>query len=106
MGENKYIIKAADECLNIILLLAAPEYLQLTEQEIMKSLGLSKDRTYRMLRTLESKEFVKKANGKWAMAPAIVKIADGFRRHLAKKRAEEEELELEFLGEQQLPAQN
>ena len=99
MANRNYIIRAADECLKILLLLGLPEYVQLTEQEIMDASGLSRDRTFRMLKTLENRELVRKSKGRWSVAPTIIRFSDGFRRHLAKKRAEIEELKKEHLGD-------
>lgn len=98
MATRNYIIQAADECLKILFLLGMPEFVHLSEQEIMNASGLSKDRTFRILKTLENSELVRKSKGRWGIAPTIIKFSDGFRRHLANKRAEIEDQEMEYLG--------
>lgn len=99
MAKENYIIQAVDECLDIFLLLCAPEFRPHTEQEIVSILGLGANKVFRMLRTLEHKKLVKKSGGRWMAAPEIVKISDGFRRHVARKRAELEALEQEYTEE-------
>ena len=98
MGNKKknYTIQAVDQCLDILLLLCEPEYLPHSVQEIDIALGLGTNKIYRMLKTLERKHFVRKRNGRWSVTPEIVKISDGFRRHVARKRAELIELEQEY----------
>lgn len=99
MAKENYTIRAVDECLDIFLLLCSPGFRPHTEQEIVSALGLGPNKAFRMLRTLEHKKLVKRSGGRWMPAPEIVKISDGFRRHVAKKRAELEALEQEYTEE-------
>ncbi len=96
MGKEKYIIQSADQCLEILLLLCVPDFMPHTVQEIDMALGLGKNKIYRMLVTLEHKCLVRKHKGRWGVTPEIVKIAYGFRRHLAERREELEDLEMEY----------
>lgn len=102
MGENrsqdKYTIQAVDECFDVIFLLSVPEFQQLTEQDIAVILEMKRNKIFRLLKTLENRGIVRKKDGRWAIAPEIVKISDGFRRYIARKRAELEKMESEYLA--------
>jgi hypothetical protein len=50
-----------------------------------------------MLRTLEHKGMVRKVSDLWEVTPDIVKISDGFRRWVARRRAELEASNREYL---------
>ncbi len=95
-GKKDYTIQAVDQCFDILLLLCEPEFMPHSVQEIDIALGLGTNKTYRMLKTMERKNIVRKRDGRWGVTPEIVKISEGFRRHLARKRAELTKLELEF----------
>ena len=98
MADKKYIIQAVAECLDVFFLLSAPEFQPMTIGEIEIETNLGRSKVYRMLKTLEEKNMVRKRNDRWEVTPDIVKIADGFRRHIAKKRAELEMLQQDYIG--------
>lgn len=99
MSERKYVVQVAANCLDVLLLLSHPVFQELTATEISIELNLDKTNVYRLLKTLESRDLVKFKREKWRVAPGIVKIADGFHRHVARRKAELAELEVEYLGE-------
>jgi DNA-binding IclR family transcriptional regulator len=98
MGQEKYTIKVVDECLDIFFLLCVPEFRPYTEKEIVGVLGIKENKVYRMLKTMEQRKLVRKNNGSWKIAPEIARISDGFRLYIARKRAELEDLEQEYIG--------
>ncbi len=98
MIEKQYIIQAVAEALDVFFLLSGPEFQPMTIGEIETESNLGRSKVYRMLKTLEEKNMVRKRNDRWEVAPDIVKIADGFRRHIAKKRAELEKLQQDYTG--------
>ena len=97
MKTDEYINQTVDTALEVFLLLCVPEFEPMTEPEIAQTTGLSRNKVYRIMRSLEHKRFVRKSRNKWMASPDIVKIADGFRRHIARQRAELEELEGQYL---------
>jgi DNA-binding IclR family transcriptional regulator len=99
MSQENYTINVVDECLDIFFLLCEPEFQAHTEKEIGDTLGIKKNKVYRMLKTMEHRKLVRKHNGYWKVAPGIVKISDGFRLYIARKRAELDDLEREYLGQ-------
>ncbi len=99
MENNKHIVQVAAECLDILLAISRPEFRRLTVAEIAVETELNKSKVYRLLRTLESRQLVRRKNEEWEVSPETVKIADGFRRHIARKRAELEAQHQEYLGE-------
>ena len=98
MGQGNYTIKAVDECLDIFFLLCVPEFRPYTEKEIVNALGIKENKVYRMLKTMEQRKLVRKHNELWKIAPEISKISDGFRLYIARKRAELEDMEQEYIG--------
>lgn len=96
MSKSEYTSKTVATALDVFLLLCTPEFEPMTDTEIALQMELSRAKVYRIVRTLESKRFIKKSNGKWMPTPEIVKISDGFRRYVARKRAELEELENQY----------
>lgn len=98
MGEEKYINQGASECIALFFSLCDPIFRSLTAREIEIESGFKADKVYRYLKTLEHKNMVRKVGERWECSPGIVRIADGFVRHVAQKRAELEAKEREYLG--------
>ena len=95
---DKYIIKSAEQCFIIMNLLGHPVYNSLTEEDIAIKVELSRNQVFRCLKTMEKNGICKKSDNKWFLSPEIIRFADGFRRHLAQKKADLIRLEEEFLG--------
>jgi DNA-binding IclR family transcriptional regulator len=98
MPEEKYINQGASECLSLFFSLCDPIFRGLTAKEIETESGFKADKVYRYLKTLEHKNMVRKVGERWECSPGIVRIADGYRRNIAQKRAEIEVQEREYLG--------
>ena len=94
---SKYILQTAANCLDIVWMLGSPEYNVLHESDIANELGLSRDQAFRCLKTLQDKKIVTpKDTSKWGLSPEIVRLADGLRRYISKRRSELDSLEREF----------
>lgn len=98
MMEEKYINQGVCEGLSIFFSLCSPVFREMTAKEIEAESGFKADKVYRYLKTLEHMKMVRKVGDRWECTPDIVRIADGFRRHVARKRAEIEAKEREYLG--------
>ena len=98
MGEERYINQGTCECLTVFFSLCSPVFRSLTAKEIESELGFKADKVYRNLKTLEHMEMLRKVGEQWEPNPKIVKISDGFKRHIAQKRAEIESKNQEYLG--------
>lgn len=96
--EGKYINQGVCEALSLFFSLCSPVFRGMTAKEIEAETGFKADKVFRYLKTLEHMDMVRKVGDRWECAPHIVRIADGFRRHVAKKRAEIEAKEREYLG--------
>lgn len=98
MPEEKYINQGTCECLSLFFSLCDPIFRGLTAKELETESGFKADKVYRILKTLEHMQMVRKVGDRWEADPRIVRIADGFKRHIAQKRAEIETNEREYLG--------
>ena len=100
MEEKKprdYTIEVVDNAVTILLTLGVPEYIQMSLKELSDTLGISQNTTFRILRTLEKRQLVEEVNGKWQVAPAITRFAEGFRRYIAGRKAELSRIEKDHL---------
>ncbi|MGD9948642.1 MAG: hypothetical protein AB7U29_09210 [Desulfobulbus sp.] len=98
--EGKYINQGVCECLSIFFSLCSPRFREMTAKEIEAESGFKPDKVYRYLKTLEHMRMVRQCrwNRQWECSPEIVRVADGFVRYVAMKRAEIETKEHEYLG--------
>lgn len=99
MTSEKYTIQVLSEGLDVFFSLCVPKFEPKTVREIDAELHLGTNKIYRILATLERQEMVMKDKGLWAVAPEIVRISDGFTRHIAKKKADLERLVQTYRGE-------
>ncbi len=83
-----YTIEALDNGIEILFALGVPEYIQLSLQELADTLDISKNSIFRSLKTLERRQLVEETNRKWQIAPAMTRFSEGFRRHLAARKAD------------------
>jgi DNA-binding IclR family transcriptional regulator len=100
MEEKKprdYTIEVVDNAVTILLALGVPEYIQLSLKEIATTLNISHNVTFRVLKTLEKRQLVEEVNGKWQVAPAVTRFAEGFRRHVAARKSELSRIEKDHL---------
>lgn len=95
--QRDYTIEVVDNAVTILLALGVPEYIQLSLKEISTTLNVSQNITFRVLKTLEKRQLVEEANGKWQIAPAVTRFAEGFRRHVAARKAELSRIEKDHL---------
>ena len=98
MGERDYVIQSAGACLDVLLVLGTPEFSAMNEGQISERLNLGLNKVFRALKTLESRSLVKKIDKAWILTPELIRFAEGYRRYIAKKRAELEKIEQEYLG--------
>lgn len=98
MDEIKYINQSACECFSLFFSLCSPVFREMTAKEIEAESGFKADKVYRYLKTLEHMDMVRKVGERWVCSPGIVRISEGFVRHIAQKRAELEVKEREYLG--------
>lgn len=98
MDEKKYINQGVCECLSLFFTLCCPVFRELTAKEIEAESGFKADKVYRYLKTLEHMGMVRKSLDRWGCSPEIFRITNGFKRHIAQKRAEIEAKEREYLG--------
>ncbi|MDD2468443.1 MAG: hypothetical protein PHI97_31060 [Desulfobulbus sp.] len=98
MPEEKYINQGICDCLSLFFSLCDPIFRGLTAKEIEAESGFKADKVYRNLKTLEHMNLIRKVGDQWEVTPKIVRIADGFRRHVAQKRAKIESKERDYLG--------
>jgi DNA-binding IclR family transcriptional regulator len=96
--EEKYINQGVCECLSIFFSLCRPVFREMTAKEIEAESGFKPDKVYRYLKTLEHMGMVRKFLDRWECSPEIVRVADGFKRHIARKRSEIEAKEREYFG--------
>jgi len=95
--QRDYTIEVVDNAVTVLFALGVPEYIQMSLKELAGTLNISQNITFRVLRTLEKRQLVEEVNGKWQIAPAITRFAEGFRRYIADKRAELSRIEKDHL---------
>lgn len=98
MTAEKYTIQALSDGLDVFFSLCVPKFEPKTVREIDAEVNLGTNKIYRILNTLEQKAMVRKKNDRWEITPEIYRIAEGFLRYVAKRRAELEEMEQNFRG--------
>jgi DNA-binding IclR family transcriptional regulator len=97
-GQRDYAVKALETGVRVMMGLGLPEYVELSLKDLAESMGLSVNKTFRILQTLKRHQWVEEVDGRWRIAPAFTQFSDAFRKYLGKKIGEIERLKLEHLG--------
>lgn len=99
MRERQYSNKVLDKALQIIDALGYPEYVEMSIDELSKSLQVPKGTLMPYLSTFERHQWLEQTQEqKWRIAPRVTRFSEGCRAHLSSRRTDIDRMEKEHLG--------